>query len=324
MELNFTTDWDRAWSASPSSRYGKFRCQNEDFRVDEELGFEPAGEGEHVYIQFEKIGQNTQWVIETLALELNISKPLFGRSGIKDRHAVTTQWVSVQQPGTTPDFNGIEIPGVRFLQIGRHPKKLRPGTHAQNNFCIVLRDLSAEPEQLDQVLSTIAEKGFPNYFGAQRFGIDGQNLMQGWKLLSSRRLGRHKKKGFYLSALRSYVFNQVLSKRIEAGRFASTDELDDSGPLWGRGTPPISDVQADYEKHLLAQWAPLLTALEFAGLSQERRPLVTIPKNLSWRWLESSTLELKFSLPAGSYATSLIRELGDMEDMARQTLMRVK
>lgn len=314
--MDFPLGWKHLWSDQPLISSGKFRCDPQDFCVDEELGFEPSGEGEHLYIQIEKVGQNTHWVIEELARQLDIPQQLFGRSGIKDRHAVTTQWLSVQCPNTDPDFDGIEIPGVRILQAARHPKKLRPGTHVQNHFRIILRDLVVETDQIENVLSAISEDGFPNFFGEQRFGIDGQNLHRGWKLLSARRLGKHKKKGIYLSALRSYVFNQVLSKRIEGGLF-SVDELDQSGPLWGRGRAPVSERQAIYEKTQLDQWEPLLTALEFSGLNQERRPLMATPNSLCWAWLESSTLELQFGLPAGSYATSLLRELGEITDASR-------
>lgn len=277
-------------------------------------------EGEHLYIQIEKIGQNTQWVIDELARQLSIPKQLFGRSGMKDRHAVTTQWISVQHPGSNPDFDCIQIPDVQVIQVRRHPKKLRPGTHAQNHFRIILHDLDVDPDQLDRVLASIKKKGFPNYFGEQRFGIDGQNLHRGWDLLSARRLGKHKKKGIYLSALRSYLFNQVLANRIEDGLIGVADGLDADGPLWGRGMPPISDKHRDYEKRVLEGWEPLLTALEFSGLRQERRPLMVVPTNLNWCWLESSSMALEFGLPAGSYATSLIQELGEITDVARQTI----
>lgn len=324
IELEFPLDWRRIWSDHLSDCSGKFRCHHQDFQVDEDLGFEPMGEGEHLYIQIEKIGQNTQWAVEALSRELGIPKQLFGRSGIKDRHAVTNQWLSVQQPGSNPDFDSIQIPGIRILQVRRHPKKLRPGTHLQNSFRIVLRDLSAEPDRLEEILSTILVQGFPNYFGEQRFGIDSQNLRRGWKLLAARRLGGHKKKGIYLSALRSFVFNQVLSSRIENGLIGSVDGLDTDGPLWGRGMPPISDKQREYELLALEKWLSLLEALEFSGLRQERRPLMVIPKNLVWQWLEKSVLLLEFGLPAGSYATSLIRELGDIKDVTKEISASVK
>ena len=115
-----------------------------------------------------------------------------------------------------------------------------------------------------------------------------------------------------------------MSSRIENGLIGSVDGLDTDGPLWGRGMPPISDKQREYELLALEKWLSLLEALEFSGLRQERRPLMVIPKNLVWQWLEKSVLLLEFGLPAGSYATSLIRELGDIKDVTKEISASVK
>lgn len=321
--LDFSTSWQPLWSELPplsdgaiGAVSGVFRSSPEDFRVDEILGCDFSGEGEHVYLQIEKIGQNTLWVIEELGRQLGVDRALFGRSGIKDRHAVTTQWISIQDPKSALTFDALDIPGVRILAIERHDKKLRPGAHLENRFQLQLRGLNGT-DAIESVLTSISERGFPNYFGEQRFGFDNQNLQRGWELLASRRLAKHKKKGIYLSALRSFLFNKVLDTRVKEDLFQIPDEFDDTGPMWGRGRIQASKKQQAYEQEVLEAWRPLCDALEYSGLNQERRPLLVIPKEVDWKWIAPDHLELIFSLPAGAYATSLIRELGNIIDGSR-------
>ena len=186
--------------------------------------------------------------------------------------------------------------------------------HEKNFFRLRLVDIEAEKIDLEDRLNAISTQGFPNYFGDQRFVIDRQNLSRGWTLLSQRKLKHQKKKGVYLSALRSYLFNCVLSRRIEDKQIGSDDEMDMSGPLWGRGRQTVGEKQAEYEHAVLEPWQPLCDALEFSGLKQDRRPLFAVPEQLNWNWLEDRILQIEFFLPAGSYATSLLRELGSFSD----------
>lgn len=320
-ELDFSQYLPYAWSHPKPAGSGRYRSSPEDFRVDEVLGFEPASTGEHSFLQIEKVGQNTLWVLEEIARQLQVSRELFGYSGIKDRHAVTTQWISVQNPKDDLDFSCLDVSGVCLLQVARHSKKLRPGSHAENQFQLKLRDLDAGRQSLETILTSIFERGFPNYFGEQRFGHDNQNLCRGWELLKARRLGRHKKKGIYLSALRSFLFNRVLGQRIQDGLFDANEDMDMdmdmTAPLWGRGRPQVSEQQQSYEHKVLEPWQPLCEALEHAGLSQERRPLRLIPKNMQWAWQSETELVLEFSLPPGGYATALLREMGEMVDASK-------
>ena len=310
--LDFSLRYPRMVLTEDLIGTARFRCEPADFIVDEVLGFHPSGEGEHVYLHIRKTGQNTRWVIDELSRQWGIERSLFGHCGLKDRHAITTQWLSVQSPVETPSIDVLDIPGVEVIATSRHEKKLRPGSHEGNQFRLILRDITTDKQHIERALAAMAKTGFPNYFGSQRFGQNGQNLAKGWHLLSKRRLSGHKKKGIYLSALRSFVFNQVLAQRIDQRSVERAE--DDCGPLWGRGRARISADQQSEEVELLRPWATLCDALEFSGLNQERRPLMCTPAHLSWEWPQQDQLQLSFTLPPGSYATALLTELAELED----------
>lgn len=122
-------------------------------------------------------------------------------------------------------------------------KKLRPGDLQGNRFRIVLREVAGERDAIEANLKAVASHGVPNYFGAQRFGHDGGNVEHGRAMLAREiRVRNPKKKGIYLSAVRSFVFNQVLGLRIQQGLWGKAlpcDVMDEAGqptsPLWGRG-----------------------------------------------------------------------------------------
>ena len=286
---------------------GRIRSENTDFQVDEILGFDPKGEGEHLYLHIRKTGQNTVWVKEQLARKLGVKPQDIGHSGLKDRHAVTTQWLSIYKPGIDPDLSDLDIDGVEILQNLRHTNKLRPGMHQYNRFRILVSEIS-DAGDMESLLEQIRSHGFPNYFGEQRFGHDGNNLAIGWSLLQKRKLRQHKKKSIYLSALRSFVFNQVLTVRIEA----TPDQVfafDMTGPLWGRGRLDVSPEQNEFELQVLKPWQALCEALEFSGLNQERRELFQRADEMTWEWPQQDKLLLDFCLPPGSYATALLHEI---------------
>jgi len=289
----------------------KIRQENQHFQVDEILGFELAGEGEHLYIQISKDGQNTAWVKEQFAAQLNLNPRDIGHSGLKDRHAITSQWLSIYLPKSEPELGGVEIEGVQILQTERHRQKLKPGMHESNRFKIRLTDFVADKDRTETILNGMKTTGFPNYFGNQRFGRGGGNLPKAWQLLKQRRLNRHKKKSIYLSSLRSFLFNRVVDAYIsDTGNTSVSNDI--TGPLWGRGRLSIPQQQAEFEQVTLEPWKELCEALEYSGLQQERRHLFVMPDDLGWKWLDDQynkyQLELNVQLPSGSYATSLLRD----------------
>jgi tRNA pseudouridine13 synthase len=330
-------DWPRLLGM-PSAR-AVLRARPEDFEVEEVARIHPQGEGAHLWLWVEKRGENTDWVAGRLAQAAGCATRDVGYAGMKDRHAVTRQWFSVPAQGAAElPWADWRIDGVRLLDARRHPRKLQRGALAGNRFRIVLREWRGEPVDLAARLERIVTSGLPNYFGPQRFGHDGLNVRRGVQWLrDGGRLSRAKR-SIYLSAVRSFLFNQVLARRVVAdcwnrllpGEVAMLDgtrsvftcdaidpdlqwrcrefDLHPSGPLPGRGGLQPGQEAGALEQSALAPYAELKSALARAGLEADRRSLRVKAAGLAWN-LEADRLELAFELPAGAYATALVREL---------------
>ncbi|WP_343625896.1 tRNA pseudouridine(13) synthase TruD [Roseateles puraquae] len=315
---DYTTlpSWPRAYPASGAT--AMLKAFNEDFVVTELPLQLPTGAGEHVWLEVEKNGANTAFVAERLAEAAGVQTWDVGYAGLKDRHAITRQWFSLYLPkGETPDLTALQHPEFKVLSQSRHVKKLRPGDLRGNHFRILLRDVTGSREAIEANLRAVAAQGVPNYFGAQRFGHDGGNVEQGRAMLAREiRVRNPKKKGIYLSAVRSFVFNEVLGLRIQQGLWGQTlpgDVMDaagrPTGPLWGRGRVTTADEAQTLENGVAARHATLCDGMEHAGLDQERRALVAHPADLAWDWPQADQLVLSFSLPAGTFATSVLSEI---------------
>ena len=200
----------------------KIKAQPEHFQVREDLGFAFTGEGEHLMVRIRKTGENTSFVANELAKACGVKSKDVSWAGLKDRHAVTEQWLSVHLPkGETPDFSAFlaQYPSIEILATDRHNKKLRPGDLIGNEFVVTLSEVT-DVEDVEQRLEKVKQVGVPNYFGSQRFGNDGNNLEE------ARRWGRENvrtrnqnKRSMYLSAARSWIFNRIVSARLENGVF---------------------------------------------------------------------------------------------------------
>jgi len=324
------------------------RAQEEHFQVTEKLPFIPDGEGGHAWLKIQKKGINTDWLAGELATFAGVPQVAVGYAGLKDRHAVTTQWFSVNLEGhQEPDWKEFESDSIQILELTRHGKKLKRGVLSGNHFRLRLSNVNGSRENWQQALDKVKEKGVPNYFAEQRFGHNGGNLQRAEYWFSTGKAPRKRnQKSIYLSAARSWLFNLVLSERIEqknwdqallgdvmllAGTKASSfnaETIDDeithrlktmdihpTGPMWGRGTLPSSADSSALEQGVLLDWADWQAGLEKQGLSQDRRALRLYPKEFSWEFLSDDQLELSFFLPAGSYATAVMRELAVITDV---------
>ncbi len=333
----------RAHGGSAGS--GLIRQRPEDFRVDEILPMTPDGSGEHCLLRIEKRGSNSDWVAGLLARHAGVPRRDVGYAGRKDRHAVTRQWFSVRLAGRPePDWRALETADLRVLEAVRHGRKLRTGALRGNRFLLRVTELAVDPGLLEERLTRIAARGLPNYFGEQRFGRDGGNLERARDLFigASRRPGRARL-GLWLSAARSLLFNRVLAGRVADGSWERplagdwlalagsrsgflaerVDEtlvrrcreldLHPTGPLWGRGEPPVKAEARRLEEGLLTPCRLWREGLEAHGLKQERRPLRVAAEEVTWQ-RDGDVLELAFTLPRGSYATALLRELFDYRD----------
>lgn len=337
----------------PAVLQGRYRATPEDFRVEELPAFEADGQGEHLLLTLAKRAMNTAHVARRIAQWAGVDERDVGYAGLKDRHAVTIQRFSVQLPGRPdPDPAALELDqdgeSLRVLHARRHSRKLSRGALAGNRFVLVVRDVRGGRAQIAARLQALAGQGVPNYFGVQRFGHGGDNLGRALAMFGGRRVGREQR-SMLLSAARSQLFNQVLAARVRGGSWAGglaegevwmldgsrsvfgpqplnselagrvqRFDIHPTGPLWGRGELRSDGMARSLELDALADPVSLRLrdGLEAAGLKQERRALRLRPADLAWQWPAADVLELSFVLPPGTYATSVLAELGTLGEGA--------
>jgi tRNA pseudouridine13 synthase len=320
---------------------GLIRTQPEDFQVDEIQQFKASGVGEHVWLHIKKTGENTDWVARELAKIANVPRRDVSYAGMKDRHAVTTQWFSVQMPGRdAPDWQKEVSDNVQVLAEKRHDRKLRRGALVGNQFKLTIRDFQGEQTELNDTIERIKSEGVPNYFGEQRFGYKASNISKAEQWFAEGyRIKDRNKRSIYLSAARSWIFNHILSERIKERSWnqaiegdvfmlngtkscfnETADEIIEqrvlqqdihpTGALWGRGRLATQGKIAELENEQGKQFSVLCDGLERQGLKQERRALRLSVNDIGFQLQQSNILELTFSLPAGAYATSVLAEIG--------------
>lgn len=332
--------------------YGKpdatalLRQQPDDFIVEEQLNFSPSGGGEHILLYIEKTGQNTQFVAKQLAELTGLRARDISYAGLKDRHAITRQWFCFKWPIKQElNWQDWQLPGCRIVQVQRHYRKLRLGALKANRFQIRLRQVSDVPQVLQRAGQV--KLGVPNYYGEQRFGIDGGNLTLAKQLFAGHSITDRKLRGLALSAARSFVFNQQVSERIGRGLFATVCDgdvlqLDGSGSVFkapladaqlqqrltqqdvhvtavlaGIGEPMVSAAAAEFEQQVLQQHDELVQGLIDYRLKAERRAIRLVPQQLNLQQ-QGHDICLSFALPSGCFATSVLRELVTYRDCSRQ------
>ena len=327
---------------TPPKQTALLKAECADFVVKEELGYDMSGDGEFVALKVRKTDCNTLFVGEQLAKFAGISARNMSYAGLKDRKAVTEQWFSLQMPGQpTPDFSQFSLEGVEILDVTRHQRKIRIGSLQGNHFEILLRNVE-ETDELKVRLDFLAKNGFPNYFTEQRFGRDGNNLTQALRWANGEiKVKDRNKRSFYLSAARSEIFNLIVAKRIELGlaqqvlngdilqlngshSWFVVDESEDLAQLQQRlvqqdvllTAPLIGEEEksaVDFEHEIFAQHQALFDLMRQERMKAARRAILMQPQHFQWQF-EPNGLRLQFALPAGSYATALIRELVNVEN----------
>ncbi len=307
-----------------------------DFRVDEILGFELSGAGDHLWVQLRKIDLSTTDTARLLAAHTRTDSQAVGYSGMKDRRGECSQWFSL--PATqdiAQQLGQLQEAGIEVLQLVRNDRKLKVGSHAANRFSLRLRACQGSVAEFETRLKAINTQGVPNYFGAQRFGRNMSNVTQVSELMAQaleldpgqtsalRKLGRVKR-GMLLSAARAYIFNHLLSTRIDEGnwnQYLSGDVLNLNGTarffalkvpgLWDSvlqtrlqefdihptgllaGKKDSADryaswgETADIEMSVLTKFPLLADGLVRFGVEASRRSLRFLPTDLSWRWEQS-------------------------------------
>lgn len=298
---------------------GHFRQSPEDFQVTELMDFVPEGHGEHQWLWVEKRGLTTDDLCRHLASLCEVAPRDIGIAGLKDKQAVTQQWVSVWLPGREAPASltdSLAELGVRVLASVRHPRKLKRGVHRGNRFALKVGGEAIAHPGFETRWATLIREGVPNYFGPQRFGHQGHNLGRARAVLVRGWRKRDDRSGMLLSTARSFLFNEVLAARITAhcwttaltgevfslngtgSRFVTdgseaadtlaerlaSGDIHPTGPLWGTGRLETHAQVAELEQALPACWPQLCAGLEQAGVKTERRPLRLIPSQPRLEW----------------------------------------
>ncbi|HAU0772538.1 TPA: tRNA pseudouridine(13) synthase TruD [Legionella pneumophila] len=336
--LMYSLNWPRAYGIPNST--ATFKLCPEDFQVNELFEGQFSGEGEHIVLKIEKKGLTTEQVIKSLARLINKPIKLISYAGLKDKQALTTQWLSIHAPGEVIEgIETLEAPGWKILECTRHNKKLRPGFLSGNHFTITLRNVSNETDLIHRI-EQIKLKGVPNYFGEQRFGRDGGNLIKAEEILvQGRKVKDRFLKGMYFSAARSWLYNLILSRRVKESSwnlpllgdviqlvgsnsvFVNDKSLDEqllqrigekdvspASPLPGRSKNLVKGTALQIINEVYAEWSAWLDGLEKNGLEEAWRANILYAEQIEYR-INQETVELSFVLPAGAYATVVLREL---------------
>jgi tRNA pseudouridine13 synthase len=319
---------------------GTIRTVPEDFVVEERPLYLPEGSGSYAYALVEKRGLTTRDLVLAL-MAAGLKEHDIGVAGLKDKHAVTRQWVSVPNRHAAALDTLAELDGVRVLERSRHRNKLGIGHLRGNRFTLRVRSAAPDaPARAEAILEVLAARGVPNYFGPQRFGRFGTNAVDGLKLVRGERVpGGHRLKRFFLSALQSHLFNHLLALRVERGlldRVVTGDwakkrdtggvfevedaevdslralrgEISATGPLYGKKVRVSGQEAGALEAEVLARFG--LRWSDFRARHGSRRPVRIFLEDVSLS-PETDGYTLAFSLPKGAFATSVLREVMKVE-----------
>jgi tRNA pseudouridine13 synthase len=328
---------------------GTIKTEPEDFEVEEIPAYQPSGQGDHLFLWVEKRAMGAEYFIRQVARRLDLSVGDVGTAGLKDRHAVTRQMVSV--PASAEERLGqLDGDGIRVLSVSRHTNKLKSGHLHGNRFRVRVRGVAADASlQLPPILERLRHGGWANYYGPQRFGRDGETLKLGLGMLApSGDDARSKVRNPFLrrlalSAAQSAVFNHYLARRVSdgllrrvlpgdvmakwpfGGLFVAEDvareqarfdarETVSAGPIVGRKTFPAAGQAAEREAAILLESGIVPAALARFGklLPGTRRHNLIYADDLTGN-VQDDIVQLTFSLTAGSYATVLLREITKSE-----------
>ncbi|MCJ8273423.1 MAG: tRNA pseudouridine(13) synthase TruD [Psychrosphaera sp.] len=327
---------------------GDIRTEDADFIVEEVLGFELSGEGEHVCLFIEKQGENTIYVAKHFVKISGARYRVVCYTGLKDRHGITRQWFSVAVPvKTTIDFSPLESDTIRIVKQTRHLKKLRTGCHRLNKFSIVVRNID-DLADVQARIEQIKLQGVPNYFGSQRFGHSGNNLNLAKRMFGGEEIRDRKLRGLVISAARSLLFNLLVSQRVKQQRFSQpidgdifrlsgtrsffTEAMSDTllarlaegdiqiaASLPGDGDWLTKHDALAFEQQVLSEYQSWVDGLIELRVKVDCRPIKLEGANLSMQVLNEHSIRLDFDLPTGSFATALLRELVNVVDCSHKS-----
>ncbi len=346
LEMNKYSNLSNWWQSLPTAYNSvcgsaKFRVNPEDFIVDEELSFTPDGEGENVFLRIEKKGLNTEQVAKSIARFATVKLMDVGYAGLKDKNAITRQWFSVRIPGKVEhNWEELNSDNMMVIEITRNRKKLRRGVIKLNSFEITVRDYSGNLDQLDSVCKKIKAGGVPNYFGDQRFGHDAGNIDKAYQISTGEYKPKGKgERGIILSAARSYIFNQILSKRVDAdswnklidgdiaifddsNSFFAVENIDQglqhkvqemdvhpAAALFGSGELKTMGLAQQVEEQVISDNNELALLCKNNNMRMDRRAMRLKVHDFECEQLSDNEIRFTFKLKTGAYATSVLREV---------------
>ena len=325
---------------------GRIREISEDFIVEEIPAYEPNRAGEHLFINLTRSGMNTRYLMDKLASILELKKDDIGYAGLKDRYAVVTQTFSIFFGYEKPAIDDVKEIISNALPVTvnwaeYHSKKIRSGHLRGNKFTIKVNKLDVSISQAweltEDILRTLKEQGLPNYYGPQRIGVEGNNMNRGYEIIKGRlRLRDRWLNRFLVSSYIDHIFNIYIAERIEKGFYdklmlgdiakkASTGglfvvenleeeqlrydchEINFTAPIYG---PKMWFAEKDsekFERRILEEAEITLEELKKVKVRGSRRvgrinPEIKVEKT-------DKGLKFQFSLPKGSYATTVLREI---------------
>jgi tRNA pseudouridine13 synthase len=332
--LSFTWADLRPLTTTPRTG-GVLRSVPADFQVDEVPLYLPSGEGEHLYLHLRKTGHTTAHVLRELATQLGLRPQDVAAAGLKDRHAVTTQWLSLPAKAERR-LSGFTLDGVEILATSRHVNRLGMGHLKGNRFTVRVREAAGTATLAQATLQQLEQLGIPNYFGPQRFGLGGLNAEEGLRVLRGEsRLRDPAVRRFLVSSVQSLIFNRFLALRLERELFAgllvgdmakkhdtggvfevqdaqaespraARGEVSATGTLFGRKVKPLTADAGALEQEALGAWN--LTPAAFSSRKGDRRIVRIFASDVSLAPHDDG-YTVSFTLPRGSFATSLLREL---------------
>lgn len=331
-------DWARLPLVTPelAGTGGVIRTEPEDFLVEEIPAYLPSGAGAHTYLKIHKRGHTTRDVVMAL-VGAGVAEKRIGVAGLKDKAAVTVQWLSLPAGEEAAIAAIEELPGVTILERSLHSNKLAMGHLRGNRFTIRVRavqpDAAARARAIVERLEVV---GAPNWFGPQRFGRFGANAWDGWRIVTGESVpGAHRLKRFFVSSLQSLLYNRLLARRLSEGTYdtvvagdwarkhetggtflvadaavesprAQRLEISATIPLYGRKVKVSPDAAGETETAALHDLR--LTWQHFASRKGDRRMTRLLLANVGVKQTDDE-LTLSFALPKGAYATAVLREI---------------
>lgn len=275
---------------------GVIKTELQDFDVEEVPAYEPCGEGQHLYLWIEKRDVSGPFLRRHLSRTLDVAAREIGMAGMKDRRAVTRQWVSV--PDTCePRLDAAADDKVAVLKVVRHRNKLRTGHLQGNRFAIRVRDALPDGLRLMQdKLTMLSERGMPNFYGSQRMGHGGSTLAAGWALSVGRdgqvrvemsdgtehraNLRDRQLRRLAASALQSELFNRIVARRLADGTIANVQAGDvcrkrDSGGVFVAEDAAREQARLDAGELVITgpMWGPKMRRPTDAAEALEREEL---------------------------------------------------